>query len=631
MLTSLRSRASAALFVSTSLLLVSAGCSSSSHDDDTEQDESAQTDINPSLFRQTAPWTGRLILPSANERRPDGAVKLEIHNSPDASLVHQTIWLRLDLASADVAERARSVTRSIAFNELTRKSIQKGNVHPVRLDGWQNVSPLESLAGAHPEDDVLVALPPGAKVTNEGGALPSVTIGREPTIVAGDYVALIKLLSPTGTPSASAASTPLEVKHYKKTTRDFDGPAETLLFDAPAIPVGGNGAVLSPLAGLDQSDDNRLAGYYAHAVRGADGKLHVRALVPRQLRNVPTINIRNGASASLLYTTAGMWDPIADIAHGKQAKGSSAMTLLVPNGHAGEAAAAAWSSGALDTGTKLLVVHAFGAIGPNEDGPLRTGHFAFGIGTIVQEPLTGERALDIEYKQIYAHNPNGIIAGSHDYASYAGSFARGWMYSRPLADVALYLPALNRTYSLGGSISLPAPIDALGYELEAMTARYRTGLGTGAAIVTPANSCVQDSSKALYFALAKLDEKTSSAEGAKAFLASHPDDAEVKDYKTLLALADEVEHYLSPLGFTRADWKDQAGKLAATDVNACAGGLFGAVFCGLGSWKTIVPRRASDFYTEVLLRNGAGGIAVRTNDIGAMPGIVPLSPTTLLR
>jgi predicted Abi (CAAX) family protease len=325
-----------------------------------------------------------------------------------------------------------------------------------------------------------------------------------------------------------------------------------------------------------------------------------------------------------------MWESVRDMASGRKAKGTASSMLLVPNGNAGEARARAWQAGALGRGARMLVVHTFGAIGPSEDGPLRTGHFAFGVGTIADEPLTGELAFDVEYKQVYAHNPNGIIAGSHDYASFSGSFARGWMYSRPLAEVALVLPALNREYAFG-STTLGAPIVGLTDELEAMTARYRTGLGTGGAIVTPANSCVQDSSKALYFALAKLEERANEP-AVKAFVNAHPDDAAVKDFKQVLALANDVERYLSPLGFTRGDWKSQANKLAATDVSACPGGLVGAAFCGLASFGTVVPRRASDFYTETLILAGAGGIAIRTNDVGGTMGtLVPLSPTTLFK
>lgn len=335
------------------------------------------------------------------------------------------------------------------------------------------------------------------------------------------------------------------------------------------------------------------------------------------------MNARSGANASLLYTTAGMWDPIATPDGGRAAKGTLSSTLLVPNAFPGEAGAARFRDERLAEGSELLVVHTFGAIGPGESR-MRTGHFSFGVARVVREPLSGDLELDVEYRQVYAHNPNGIVSGTHSWASYAGSFDRGWMYGRPIADVALALPALTRTYDLGGVRF--RPLDGMVTELEAMTARYRTGMGTGAAVVTPANSCVQDSSKALFFALMKLEERVTGDPAVKRVVDEHPDDPQVVDYGALLALADETERYLSPLGITRRDWRNQADDLAA--VSACPGGMFGAVFCGLASYNTIFPRRASDLFTESMIRSGAGGVVLRTNDIvGEMPGIFPLSPT----
>lgn len=592
---------------------LAAGCAFEEGAADDDADEAAVTGVDPTLFRQTYPWTGRLILPPASQRRPDGAVRVEIHNAPDPSLRGKVLTLAYS-GSADVRARAQSVTVDVTFSDTAKKSMAKGNLHPTRLDGWKKVGPLESLAGAHEEDDVLVALP-GASFVGD-----TVSIERDPVMIAGDFVGLVKFVAPRG-------SGAWDVQHYDKRTKDFSATKRALAVDAPAIPLGGNGVVASPMASIETSKLN-AAGFYAHAVLGSDGRLHVKGLVPRQLRAIPSINARSGASQSLLFTTAGMWDPVADAAKGKQAKGTASSTLLVPNGNAGEAAANAWRTAALRKGAELLVVHTFGAVGPAEDGPLRTGHFAFGVARVVDEPLTGELALDVEYKQVYAHNPNGIVSGSHDYASYSGSFARGWMYGRPIADVALHLPALTRTYDLGG-VKIGRPIDALAAELDAMTARYRTGMGTGAAVVTPANSCVQDSSKALYFALQRLDEVRDDAR-VKAYVTANAGDPAVKDFAALAALADDVVAYMSPLGFTRADWRDQRGASGA-DVRSCPGAMVGAALCGLASYRTMIPRKASDFYTEKLILSGAGGVVLRTNDVGGdIPGIFPLSPTSPL-
>ncbi|MBS2017601.1 MAG: hypothetical protein JST00_32280 [Deltaproteobacteria bacterium] len=596
------------LTISIAALALAQGCASPEADDD-DTSESAQTSgRDPARYRAVAPWTGRLVLPAIGERRADGAVKIELHEAADPSLAGKTMWLRYDGAPA-VQERVRAVTVDLKLDARAKKSVESGNIHPTRLDGWKRVGPLESLAGGRQADDVLVAVPDARVVAGE------LVIAREPVQIAGDRVALV-------TVTGKVDDTHYKVRHYDKQRGDFAGGEETLSFDAAPIPLGGNGPRLSPIAGIETSSANR-AGFYAHGVIDRDGTFHVRALVPRPLRVLPSVNYRSGASSSLLFTTAGMWEPIATPQAARAGKGTLSSTLLVPNGNPGEAGANRFREQTLVQGTELLVVHTFGALGPAEQG-MRTGHFAFGVGKVVREPLTGMLELDVEYRQIYAHNPNGILSGTHSWASYSGSFERGWMYSRPIADVALTLPALTRDYDLGGVRF--RPLDGLVEELDRMTARYRTGNGTGASTVTPANSCVQDSSKALFFALVKLEDLVKGSPSVSRWLADHPEDPQTKDFATLMAIADETERYLSPLGVTRRDWRAQASELAA--VSACPGGMVGAVFCGLGSYRTIFPRRASDLYTETLVRSGAGGVALRTNGIvGDMPGIFPLSPT----
>jgi len=84
-------------------------------------------------------------------------------------------------------------------------------------------------------------------------------------------------------------------------------------------------------------------------------------------------------------------------------------------------------------------------------------------------------------------------------AEYSGNLQRGWQGTRPFSDVVVNIPALNHTYRFG-DFTL-SPLEELQRELRVMMARYRTGDGTGASIVTPAQSCVQDSNQALFTAL----------------------------------------------------------------------------------------------------------------------------------
>jgi predicted Abi (CAAX) family protease len=580
-----------------SALLLSA-CSSSPGA--TSNDASFVTDAPPG-YVAVSPWTGRLVLPSLAERRPDGAVRIELRNAPDASLVGREVWVRFESGLA----WPREVTRDVTFGDEARASEAKGNIHPARIDGWKQVSPLESLAGARPADDVEVALD-DARL--EGDEL---VIAHDPVQIAGDLVGLVQIDGP----AAGGAPGERTVRHWNAAARDFSGTSETIVFDAPATRGLPDGEKFSPIDGIESSP-LQAAGFYVHGRVGGDGRFHVAAIEPRQTRLLGPDGVKVGAAAAPFATDA-VWDDTPG------QKGAARSVLLAPV--ADEAGARPWADASFVEGTELLVTHLFGSIGPVEDGPLRTGHFAFGVGRVVREPLTGELQLDVRYRQIYAHNSQGIVAGTHTFAEYEGSFARGWMYTRPVSDVALFLPALVRDYDLGGVKF--RPLDGLVREFEAMAARYRTGNGTGASIVTPANSCVQDSSQALFFALMKFNDQVRENPNAAQFLAARPSDPQVLDFQTLDRLATDVEGFLSPLGVKRIDWEKNLNNVAA--VNGCPGGLAGQIVCALGSHQTIFPRNGNDLYVKALLGAGAGGVAITTYQAGgSAPGLVPLSPTS---
>ena len=79
---------------------------------------------------------------------------------------------RVKLRWADdprLKERLRAVTRDVNFSaEATHASIYGGLVMPDRLNRWRLVDPLESLAGAHPTDDVIVKLDGAVAVEGRG-------------------------------------------------------------------------------------------------------------------------------------------------------------------------------------------------------------------------------------------------------------------------------------------------------------------------------------------------------------------------------------------------------------------------------------------------------------------------------
>jgi predicted Abi (CAAX) family protease len=51
---------------------------------------------------------------------------------------------------------------------------------------------------------------------------------------------------------------------------------------------------------------------------------------------------------------------------------------------------------------------------------------------------------------------------------------------------------------------------------------------------------------------------------------------------------------------------------------------------GLGSWRTLLPRKASDTVVKVFLKYGASVWVLRTSQVGgADPDIEPIAPMTL--
>jgi predicted Abi (CAAX) family protease len=141
-------------------------------------------------------------------------------------------------------------------------------------------------------------------------------------------------------------------------------------------------------------------------------------------------------------------------------------------------------------------------------------------------------------------------------------------------------------------------------------ARYRSGDGTGLASVTPATSCVQDSSQALFLAIQQLRQR----------LAADPATAERA--APLAAVGRSLDDLLTPFGLVRPDWRANAALLDAAVRGASPPQPFQA---GQSLGDVLLSWRA------VLLRHGAGLWFLRTNQIpGGDPEIEPLAPTVLL-
>ena len=46
---------------------------------------------------------------------------------------------------------------------------------------------------------------------------------------------------------------------------------------------------------------------------------------------------------------------------------------------------------------------------------------AFGEAEVIADPFGGEPRFDLRYRQIYANNPDGIVAGSQEWSAWSGN------------------------------------------------------------------------------------------------------------------------------------------------------------------------------------------------------------------
>lgn len=532
-------------------------------------------------YHPSAAWLGRLILPSAEEsaRSPGDWVWIELEQAPAEQ--RTLIGRRQRLRWADRAELQRiidAVTVDIRFGENARTLAAAFNVVPSRLDG-RRVGPLQSLAGARPVDDVTVALE-GVSLDGE-----DLRISRPPVQITGRWQGLVQLLDPP----ASGDGDLVLVRHFDPASGGFNGPQEHIRI--PRLPPDRFGRQAFNLAGLRHSPLNRQ-GWQIHGAPASDGVFTVQALQPRQITALTAERQRNGTAASLAQIRRVNWSSA------ESEPGSLHSTALVPDG----AVPPGWQ-----VGERALLIHLFGGIGGSQAEPApawtTTGHFAFGEAEVVRDAMDGEPRLDVRYYQIYANNPNGIVAGSQHWSAYAGNLQRGWLGSRPFSDVLVPME--------------PQVLDALALQTEILAARYRSGDGGGVAMVTASTSCVQDSSQALWIAIQQLRQ-------GDAFAALSP-----HDQQRLARLGRALDRWLTPFGRPRPDWRHNARR----SLDGGPGGFASSqrLLDVLLSWNSMLPRRAHDAMALDIARAGLPLWLIRTNQIpNAAPQLLPVAPTVLL-
>ncbi|MBD2122157.1 type II CAAX prenyl endopeptidase Rce1 family protein [Trichocoleus sp. FACHB-262] len=600
------------------------------------------------LYQPVGEWVGRLILPSqglSDPKLPDDQQSLDQANNASAS---DWVWLEVQHAPSEaqslvrkvvrlewspqleVQAYVRAVTQNVSFTARTETSKQQGNIHPDRLNGHKDVGPLQSLAGARPNDDVIVTLKDVTVVPASDS--PSILqISQEPVLATGRLYGLVKILGVDDQAAKQVAPSLCQksptcaheffrVQHYNPASKKFDGVLETVRI--PQQLAGRSGIAPSTPRHIETSPAGK-AGWYIYGAKSAEGVFVVQAIQPRSLVQLQSDRVVLGHPAGLTYINQQNWQKV------ETQKGTVRKVLVKPGSTVTKAKARPFK---WKLGDRAIVLHTFGGIGGRKAeaalGYTVTGHFSYGLAEVVREPLTQELQFDVQYQQVYAHNPNAIISGTTTWPNYMGNLQWGWLGTRPVSDVLVKFDPVLRDYGFGG-ITL-SPLREFQQQLQVMMARYRVGDGTGSATVTPATSCVQDSNQALYATILHIKQQVSSTPVIQSWLAAHPKDEQTLRFQQLVSLAKDLEQRLIPLGILRSDWQQNATVLAGTnsqpDFTSSRDPL-----AGLTSWRTMIPRQAQDELANLFLQHGAQLWFLRTNQVGGWnPDIVPVAPTALL-
>ena len=242
---------------------------------------------------------------------------------------------------------------------------------------------------------------------------------------------------------------------------------------------------------------------------------------------------------------------------------------------------------------------------------------------VIREPLSDELRFDLRYHQVYTHNTDGLIAGTFHWSRYMGDRQFAWVGSRPVCDILIKHDAVSGYYNFAsGQLSL---LDLIMLQLEVMTARYRIGDGTGGTYVGFVNNCTQDSNQALFTSLNQMQQQVrANVDHLHQWSEDNPE--QEQRFKELLKLGKKLKLELQPLGGSQSSWEQNEYNLGSTLEDQPIRNLI----MGLGSWRTMLPRLASDTLVKIFLDHGASVWVLRTNQIGGYdPDIQPIAPITL--
>ncbi|BAY21203.1 abortive infection protein [Calothrix sp. NIES-2100] len=572
------------------------------------------------VYKPIADWVGRLILPTKQQLQ-DGVdwVWMEVQYAPPTAQNLLGNIVRLQWKNnKNLQDYVQAVTQEINFTPEVIKSQQKGIVHPVRLNGVGKVGVLRSLAGANPDDQTIVALDATTNIATSGKT-NILQIEHEPVVVTGRFYGLVKIINPIAA-QQNQKNDYFLVQHYNPNSNKFDGLQETIRI--PQQVIDSRDFAPSSVQEIEKSPAGK-DGWYIYGAKDAKGIFTVSAIAPRSLLQIKPRQIITNEQSAINYIKAANWGDT------EEKKGKFNTVFLKPGDSANQSRLN-WQAG-----DKAIALHLFGGIGGRKAETSAipytiTGHFAFGIAEVIRDEFTKELRFDIKYYQIYAHNPDGIIAAQHTWADYMGNLQRGWLATRPVSDILIKFDPVTQDYNFDG-IKV-SPLEEFQRQLQVTMARYRVGDGTGGAMVSPATSCIQDSSQALFAAILAIKNQVAQNNSIQTWIKANSNHPQAIRFQQLVELGESLNQQLAPLGIVRADWQSQAGILAGTGRSKATKPFQdSSIWAGLTTWRTIMPRFAHDDLAAIFLKHGAIMQVLRTNQVGGWQAdITPIAPTIFL-
>jgi predicted Abi (CAAX) family protease len=187
-------------------------------------------------------------------------------------------------------------------------------------------------------------------------------------------------------------------------------------------------------------------------------------------------------------------------------------------------------------------------------------------------------------------------------------------------DIVLKFAPVDTDYDFDGVKR--SPLDEFAHNLEIMTARYRIADGKGGTYVGPANNCSQDSNQTLYATVRYLPETGPELEKRADWAKRNPQESE--RLARLMALAESLRERLFPLGSARADWRENAESLGSSFEDNPLVSAWMAIL----TWRTVLPREASDSIARIFLEHGASAWVLGTSLVGGdnenLEAVVPI-------